>query len=117
MTSKPDTGPRQDNSLPTVRRNTSGLLRGGPGRTAGVPNKVTIEAKAICSRMVDDPVYLERLFVRLKSGRCAPAIEALIWHYAKGKPKETVEVSGVDGTALSQIVRIIVDPTGEADTA
>ncbi len=80
-------------SLTAVKRNTAGLLKGGPGRKPGVPNRVTAEAREACSKLVDDPVYLVNLRKRLLSGRLAPAVETMIWHYAKGKPKESVDVN------------------------
>ena len=60
-------------------RNTSGLKRGGsPGRPKGVPNKVTIEVRAACAELVDDPVYRDRLQARLLAGRLPPSLECLI---------------------------------------
>jgi hypothetical protein len=40
---------------------------------------------------VDDPVYRQRLATRLRSGKLSPAVECMLWHYAKGKPKEEVQ--------------------------
>ena len=75
-------------------RNTSGLKRGGPGRPKNVPNKVTQEAKAVALQMVSDPVYLQKLQADHRKRELNPAIEAMLWHYAYGKPKETVKVEG-----------------------
>lgn len=61
------------------------------GRPKGTPNRATTEAKEVCSALVDDPEYLEALRTRLLSGTLAPGVEALLWHYAKGKPREIVE--------------------------
>ncbi len=85
--------PRKNNSLRTGR-NTAGLRRGGPGRKPGVPNRATVEAKAACSAIIDDPRYRENLATRAREGKLAPAVECLIWHYSKGKPKETLEHLG-----------------------
>jgi hypothetical protein len=76
-----------------VERNTSGLRRGGPGRPKGVPNRATVEAKEFCASIVDDPEYRKTLRRRALKGELPPAIEAMIWHYAKGKPKEQVDMS------------------------
>jgi hypothetical protein len=76
-------------------KNLSGLKRGGPGRPKGVPNKVTIEAKEACGRLVDDPAYRSKLKHRLIRGKLAPVLEAMLWHYAKGKPVERVELKDV----------------------
>ena len=85
--------------------NISGLKRGGPGRPKGVPNKVTAEARAACAELVDDPVYRERLKARLLAGRLPPALECLLWHYAKGKPKDDLQVTGNERGPLEIIVR------------
>lgn len=66
------------------------------GRPKGIPNKASIEAKEACSALVDDPEYRKQLKDRLHSGSLAPALEQMLWYYAKGKPKETHEVSLVD---------------------
>jgi hypothetical protein len=73
-----------------------GLKRGGsPGRPKGTPNKATVEAKAACAALVDDPAYREALAKRLRAGKLSPAMECMLWHYAKGKPREHVEQTGV----------------------
>jgi hypothetical protein len=78
-----------------VTRDTSGLKRGGsPGRPNGVPNKATLEAKAVCAALVDDPECQAGLAKPLKAGQLAPALEAVLWYYAKGKPKEHIEREG-----------------------
>jgi len=64
------------------------------GRPAGVQNKVTLEAREIARNMISNEEYRKNLEARFNAGECAPPIEALIWHYAFGKPKETVEVMG-----------------------
>ncbi len=69
------------------------------GRRKGTSNKVTAEAKAVCAAIVDDPTYRKKLIARAKAGELAPAIEAMLWHYAYGKPKEQVEHAG--GITLS----------------
>jgi hypothetical protein len=57
-----------------------------------VPNKVTIEVKAACGQLVDNTEYRKQLARRLIAGKLAPALECMLWHYAKGKPIERVEV-------------------------
>jgi hypothetical protein len=66
-------------------------LRRGGGRPKGVPNKATLEAKQACAEIVDDPIYRAKLLARARAGKLAPAMETLLWYYAKGKPKETIE--------------------------
>ena len=57
------------------------------GRPKGVPNKVTREAKEVCGRIIDDPKYRAALRKRMIEGT-AGAMEAVVWAYAKGKPKD-----------------------------
>jgi hypothetical protein len=87
-----------------VPRDTSGLRRGGPGRPKGVPNKATREAKEFCASVVDDPAYQATIRRRAMRGQLAPAVECMLWYYAKGKPKEQVEHSGQQDIRLSWIV-------------
>lgn len=82
-----------------MARNTSGLRRGGPGRPKGIPNKANREIRDIARRLLEDPGYLKALKARLLSGK-APTLEPLLYHYAYGKPKESVEVSGENGGPL-----------------
>ena len=72
-------------------RNDRGQFAGqpGPGRKKGTLNKVTAEAKAACAAIVDDSTYRKKLMVRAKAGKLAPAVEAMLWHYAYGKPKSS----------------------------
>jgi hypothetical protein len=83
----------------------------GKGRPKGALNKATVEAREVCAGLVGNPAYLELLRKRLHSGKCAPAVEAMIWHYAHGRPKETLELTGADGgpLAVTHIARVIVD--------
>ena len=48
--------------------------------------------KTACANLVDNPRYRTTLETRLRAGRLAPAIECMLWHYAKGKPVERVEL-------------------------
>lgn len=79
-----------------MARDISGLRRGGPGRTAGTPNKATVEVRALCQRLLSDREYQNNLRARLTAGDLPPAVEAMLWHYAYGKPKERVEVTGAE---------------------
>jgi uncharacterized protein DUF5681 len=67
------------------------------GRPKGVPNKATQVAKEIAAALVDDPAYRRRLLRDLRSRKVASAIEAMLWHYACGVPKQTVAVEGTPG--------------------
>ena len=58
------------------------------GRRTGSLNRATLEAKAACAELVDDPDYRRSLARRLLSGKLSPALECMLWYYAKGKPKD-----------------------------
>ena len=76
-------------------RNTSGLKRGGSkGRTKGVPNKATREAREFCAGIVCDPAYQRRIKQRALTGKLAPVVECMLWHYAHGKPAQPIEQTG-----------------------
>lgn len=60
------------------------------GRPKGKSNKATADAKAACGLIVDDPEYRKKLRERALAGDLPPAVETMLWHYAKGKPKETL---------------------------
>jgi hypothetical protein len=76
-----------------VEKNTSGLKRGGPGRPRGTLNRVTVEVRAAAAALVDDPQYRERLLRDMRTRRVLPAVETMLWYYAKGKPVERHEIA------------------------
>jgi len=73
------------------------------GRRKGTPNKVTAEARAVCAAILDDPTYRTNLTARARAGTLAPAVEAMLWHYAFGKPKESLEVTVGPAGDLSEL--------------
>lgn len=73
------------------------------GRKAGVPNKTTAAAKEFAQSLVDNPDYRKALEKRIAAGKIAPAVETMIWHYAYGKPKETVALEGHVGVSVGDI--------------
>lgn len=77
-----------------MAHNISGLKRGGPGRPKGVPNKITVEAKAVAEALVDDPIHREKLAVDVQARKVAPVIEQMLWAYAFGKSKDVIEFDG-----------------------
>ena len=63
--------------------------RPGPGRPKGAPNKTTREARELARKFATDPIYQKRLLERLRAGEAGP-MEVTVWHYAYGKPRDTV---------------------------
>ncbi len=67
--------------------------RSGGGRPPGVQNKVTREIKEIAQGLLEDPIYQAKLKEQLQEGKLAPPVLCLLYNYAYGKPKETVDVT------------------------
>ena len=61
------------------------------GRKKGTPNKSTVELREFFSSVLNDPAYRARLLARAKLGTLPPPVEIALWHYAVGKPKETID--------------------------
>ena len=97
-----------------MARNTSGLLKGGPGRPKGLPNKVTRDIAAFARSVLEDKEYVRKLVVRLNQGK-APAVEAKLYEYGYGRPKETVELTGPNGGPLQAIEWRVLDPNRGRD--
>lgn len=64
------------------------------GRRRGTPNKTSTDIGAACRQLVDDAEYRQYFKHRLMVGQLPPALEAMAWHYAYGKPPETLTVDG-----------------------
>lgn len=82
-------------------------LAKGKGRPKGRPNKVTLEVREAARRLIEDDGYVAALKVRLEEGK-AGAMEPVIWYYAYGKPKESLELSGSVATEYR-----VTGPNGE----
>jgi hypothetical protein len=63
------------------------------GRQKGTPNKVTREAREIANALVDDPRYIRKLSRDFRTRKVNPVIESMLWYYAKGKPREGLDVT------------------------
>ena len=94
------------------------FVKGDPraGRPKGVKNKATIEIRDFARAILDSEAYQKSLARRVVDGTLAPGIEALIYHYAYGKPKEIVEHTGPDGGPLKfdRIELVLVKGSGKA---
>ena len=63
----------------------------------------------MCAAIVGDPIYQKGLVARAKDGKLSPAVEAMLWHYAYGKPKEQVELSGPRGGPIAMDLSTLTD--------
>jgi len=78
----------------------------GAGRKKGTPNKISVEVRRLVSDLMTDADYQRRLRADFRQRRVHPTIEALIWTYHLGKPKQQIELSGsVDVTARMEAER------------
>lgn len=64
------------------------------GRQKGTLNKITVEVQKAATELVDSPKYRAKLKRDLENRDVAPAIEQMLWYFAKGKPKETIVHEG-----------------------
>lgn len=80
------------------------LKRGGStGRPKGCLNKVTRDVQLLAKQFVDDASYRTSLKGRLAKGQ-APHMETLLWHYAYGKPKESLDVKFPQGVPPLSVI-------------
>lgn len=80
----------------------------GAGRPKGRLNEKTLAVQEFARSFVEDAEYRAALKTRLLIGE-ANAVEAMLWHYAYGKPKDTIEIQGgLD--IVAEVRSIIVDP-------
>ena len=67
--------------------------KGGPGRPKASANKYTGDMRVFCRSLIENPTYRKDLEVKFKDGKQTPAMEQMVWYYAYGKPKETLEAN------------------------
>lgn len=75
------------------------MLRGGPGRPKGVPNKATLELKEWAEKFFTSPAWRKSAEQRMRQGK-APHLETYLLQMHYGKPKEQIEHSGAGGGPL-----------------
>jgi hypothetical protein len=68
------------------------LKKGGQKPPSAAKKLKVDEARKISRRLLADPVYRKRLIKRLREGTIQPGVEAMLYYYAYGKPRESVEV-------------------------
>lgn len=81
--------------MPTGRK--PGTPKTG-GRTKGTPNKATVEVEARCRALIESDEYIKYFEHRLSVGQLPPALEAMTWHYAYGKPPDSFKFPTPDGS-------------------
>jgi hypothetical protein len=94
----------------SFRKGASGNPR---GRCKGAQNKVTREVQALAQGIIEDPAVQAKLLEQARRGKLAPAVMTLLFHYAYGKPKETVALEG----GLEVLTIRIVDEYADPDDA
>ena len=88
----------------------------GSGRKKGTKNRPIVAIRELFGQMVHDAEYQYRLKRDFTRRHLHPSIEALVWAYLLGKPKESLELSGqVDVSqklaAEREIIRATFDLT------
>lgn len=81
------------------------------GRKAGTQNKVTEKIRDISQSLLARPMYQEMLKAKLDAGTLHPSVEAMLYYYAFGKPKEVIE------STLPTSVKIIHEFAGAPDAS
>jgi Family of unknown function (DUF5681) len=85
-------------------KGTSGNPR---GKRKGVQNKVTREVQVLARGIVEDPAVQAKLLSQARRGRLAPPVMAMLFHYAYGKPKDTVALEGGPESKPKKLVILI----------
>lgn len=76
----------------------------------------TMSVQDFCRGVLRSRDYRRSLLQRVRLGELPSAIEALLYHYAEGKPVDRVEHTGKDGNPISLAIRrVIVDPKGDTE--
>jgi hypothetical protein len=94
------------------------FTKGDPraGRPKGSLNKVTVDMRQAAQALIARPKYQENFQRAWDERNVPPAVEAMIYHYAYGKPTETHEVTGPGGGPLKfdRIELVLVKGNGKA---
>jgi len=81
------------------------LRKGGPGRHKRVVLDEVV--RKFSRKALTDSTYRKTLLKRLREGTIQPGTEALLYYYAYGKPRESVEVQA--GPGLVKIEHVYED--------
>jgi hypothetical protein len=90
------------------------LKRGGsPGRQKGVQNKATVEVKEAARAFLSDPVGQAKLAEQYRRGKLHPSVLQMFYHYAFGKPAETVNLNAGDVMPWVVVLPAGADPVDD----
>ena len=87
---------------------------GNRGRPKGAKNKTTLEILEVARRMMTKPSYLRELERRMRDGT-APHMEKFFAEHLWGKPKERVEITGIELAALNVLLIEARNGTGNGN--
>lgn len=73
------------------------------GGTPGVTQFSLQELRSRCRKLLTSDTYLKKLEEALNNRTCPPAIEAMLYHYAYGKPAETLNVNASSQEDLTKL--------------
>jgi hypothetical protein len=88
------------------RENLKNLSLGRGGRRKGVPNRATTSVKEFLTGILNDKHYRACFRRRMFSGEIAPQIEALVYAYVIGRPRERVDVTATIGVTTIALDRL-----------
>lgn len=63
------------------------------GRRAGTPNKRTVEIETYAKTIVENDKVRQMMLLQAQNGSLPPGVVQMLFYYAYGKPKETVDVT------------------------
>lgn len=66
------------------------------GRAPGSVNKATREVKELAQSILEDPLVQDRMRSDAQKGKLPPPVMTMLFHYAYGKPKDTLKVEGLE---------------------
>lgn len=66
------------------------------GRPRGAVSQATRDVKLFAQSILEDPLVQQRTLEDAQKGRLAPPIHSMLFHYAYGKPKDTLKVEGLE---------------------
>ena len=73
------------------------------GRKAGTPNKATERGREFFQALVEDAGYQRRFRKAWSTRSLPPQLEAMVWHYAYGKPIQMTDAAAT-GPSLAELI-------------